>query len=70
MTEHQRETAFLKHLIGYEDTEKRRELEQKIMQLQRDQHCVERVAAAAAICTALAVAALAYPAILLAEFRP
>jgi hypothetical protein len=68
MSEHQRETEFLRHLIGYGDTEERRELDKKLAQLQRDQRCVERAASWAVLGTALAVALLAYPAILQENF--
>ena len=64
MNEHQRETAFLKRLIGYDNTDERRELERTIAQLQRDERCVRRVALASALCAALGMAGLAYGTIL------
>ena len=59
---------FLRHIIGYEDTDERRELESRIAQVQRDQHCVGRCASLAALCAALAMAGLAYGMILQGNF--
>src|SRR5437879_8848596 len=43
MSEHQRETAFLRQCILYDDTGERHKLEESITQLQRNELCVRRV---------------------------
>ena len=68
MSERQKETAFLRCLILVDETEERRELEKRIAQVQRDERCVQRVAWGAALCGALAVAGLAYGAVLQENF--
>ena len=68
MSEHQRETAFLRDIILHDDSDERRELEKRIAQAQRDERCVIRATALAALFTALTVAGFAYGAILLDNF--
>jgi hypothetical protein len=65
MSEHQRETAFLRHCIRYDESPGRQELEEKIARIQRDEHCVRRAVWLMAIVAALAVAGLSYSAIFL-----
>lgn len=48
----------------YGDSEEHRELERRIAQLQRNEHCVQRVALAAVLFTLAAMVGLAYVAIL------
>jgi hypothetical protein len=69
MTDHQRETAFLRHLIAFDNTKERHALEASIAQVQRDARCVQRVTSAAAWVAILAVAGLSYGAILDQNFR-
>ena len=58
MSEHETETAFLRHLILYDDSEQRRKLEQSMAQVRRDTHCVQRVASVTALFGTLLVALL------------
>jgi hypothetical protein len=64
MSEHQKDTDFLRCLINYGDTEEHRELENRIAQVQRDERCVRRVILAAALFTLTALVGLVYTAIL------
>jgi len=64
MSEHQKDTDFLRCLINYGDTEEHRELENRIAQVQRDERCVRRVAWAAALFTLAGLVGLVYTAIL------
>jgi hypothetical protein len=59
---------FMKPCLGFEESSRRQELAQEIIQIQRDERCVQRAARLMAILTALAVAGLLYPAILLPNF--
>lgn len=68
MGEHKKHTEFLKQCLRYDESGGRQKLEQEIVQLQRDEYCVQRAAWLMAVLTALALAGLAYPAILLANF--
>lgn len=63
MSEHHRETAFLRQLIAFDDNPEHRCLEQRIARLKRDERCVQRAASLMALFMALAVAALGYDAI-------
>ena len=64
MSEHQKHTEFLRRIIVYADTEAHRELDRRIAQLQRDEHCIRRAALAAVFFTLAALAGLVYVAIL------
>src|SRR5689334_14766378 len=68
MNEHQRETAFLKQVILYEDTTERQNLEEKITQAQRDERCVRRAVWLMVLVIALSMAGLCYSAIFLTEY--
>jgi hypothetical protein len=68
MNEHQTETAFLRHLILYDDSEERRKLEKSIAQLRRDTLCVQRVASVTALFPLLALAGVAYGVLLQENF--
>ena len=68
MRDHHNQTEFLKHCLGYDESARCRELKHDITRIQRDERCVRRAVWLMAILTALAVAGLAYPAILLANF--
>ena len=68
MSEHETETAFLRHIILYDDSEERRKLEKSIAQVRRDTHCVQRVASVVALFPLLALAGLAYGALLQENF--
>ena len=68
MSEHQRETAFLKQCIGYDDTAERDRLEERIAQDQRNERCVRRAVWLMALLSALAIAGLCYAAVFLEDF--
>ena len=68
MSDHHKQTEFLKRCLGYEESARCRELKQQITQIQRDERCVRSAVWLMAILTALAVTGLGYPAILLANF--
>ncbi|MGB7748729.1 MAG: hypothetical protein WBN75_15750 [Verrucomicrobiia bacterium] len=68
MSEHQKHTEFLRHCLRYGDSAEHQELEKEITRIQRDEHCVQRAVWLMAILTALAVAGLGYPAILVENF--
>jgi len=64
MSTHETETAFLRHLILYDDSDERRRLETSIALVQRDQRCVQRVAYVMAPFPLLAIAGVMYGEIL------
>lgn len=68
MSEHQRNTTFLRQVILYDDTAECHKLEERIAQDQRDERCVRRAICLVALLTALAVAGLSYAAIFLPDF--
>ena len=68
MSEHQKHTEFLRHCLRYGESAEHQALEKKITQIQRDERCVQRAVWLMAILTALAVAGLGYPAILVENF--
>jgi hypothetical protein len=63
MSEQQRETAFLRRVILYDDTAERHKLEEGITQTQRDERCVRRAVLLMVLLTALAAAGLCYAAV-------
>ena len=68
MSDHQRETAFLRQCILYDDTAERHKLDERLNQCQRDERCVRCAVWLMALLTALAVAGLCYSAVFLADF--
>jgi hypothetical protein len=68
MSDHQRETAFLRQCILYEDTVERHNLDARLTQAQRDERCVRCAVWLMALLTALAIAGLCYAAVFLADF--
>jgi len=68
MNEHQRQTAFLRHLIALDDTDERRKLDEGIAQVQRDGRCVKRATALMALLTALGAVGLGYGVVLQENF--
>jgi hypothetical protein len=68
MSEHRKDIEFLRRLIVYADTEEHRELDRKIAQVQRDEHCVQRAAQMAVLFALAAMAGLAYVTILGNDF--
>jgi hypothetical protein len=67
MSEHQRDTAFLRQCILYDDTGERHKLEKSITQLQRNERCVRRAVSLMALMVALAMVGLCYSAVVLAD---
>jgi hypothetical protein len=68
MSEHQRETKFLRHVILYDDSDEHRKVEKNIAQVQHDERCVQRLAGIMALFLMLASAGIAYGAILHKNF--
>ena len=68
MSEHQKHTEFLRHCLHYGESAEHQALDKIITQIQRDERCVRRAVWLMAILTALAVAGLGYPAILVENF--
>jgi hypothetical protein len=68
MSEHQKHTEFLRHCLRYGESTEHQALEEEITQIQRDERCVQHAVWLMAILTALAVAGLGYPAILVESF--
>ena len=67
MSEHQKQTAFLRQCLLYDDTAERHELEESITQLQRNERCVRRAVWLMALLVALAMAGLCYSAVVPAD---
>ncbi len=65
---HDREMAFLRHLMLYDESGECRELEGRTAQAQNKERCIRRAAWLMAVLTALAVVGLGYSAILLEDF--
>jgi len=68
MSDHQRETAFLRQCIHYDDTAERHDLDERLTQAQRDERCVRCAVWLMALLTALAMAGLCYATVFLADF--
>ena len=68
MIARQRESAFLRQVILYDDSAERRELEERVTRLEREALCVRRAIWLMAVSSALATAGLCYCAIFLADF--
>jgi hypothetical protein len=67
-SEHEKETAFLRCCIRYDESALGRHLDERIAQVQRDEQCLRRASWLMALVGALAVAGLGYAAILLDDF--
>ena len=67
MSDHQKETAFLRQVLLYDDTAERHKLEEVITQLQHNERCVRRAAWLMGLLVALALAGLCYSAIFMAD---
>jgi hypothetical protein len=68
MNDHQRQTAFLRQCLLYDDTEERHRLEERITQLQRDELSVRRAVWLMALLAAMAMTGLGYAAVFMAEY--
>jgi hypothetical protein len=69
MRAHETETAFLRHIVLYDDSDEGRKLERSIAQVQHDANRVQRVASVTALFPPLAIVGLAYG-VLLQENYP
>jgi hypothetical protein len=58
MSEHQKQTAFLRQCLLYDDTAERHELEESITELQRNERCVRRAVWLMALLIAFSLAGL------------
>jgi hypothetical protein len=68
MSQHEKETAFLRYCLVYDETEERHKLEASITQLQRDERCVRRALWVMAILAALAAIGLGYCAVFSSDY--
>ena len=68
MSDHERETEFLRQCICYEDTQERHDLEQRIVQAQRNERSLRRAIWLVVALTAVAVAGLCYTVIFVPDF--
>jgi uncharacterized integral membrane protein len=68
MSEHQKHTMFLRQCILYDESAGRQELDEGIIQIQRNACCVQRAAWLMVILIALAVAGFGYGEVLVENF--
>src|SRR6185436_15681967 len=68
MSEHHRESAFLRQCLRYEESAESRQLEEGITQIQRDERCVRRAAWLMVMLMALVVAGFGYGVVLVDNF--
>ena len=68
MSERQKQTEFLKTLLGYEDTEERRALEARLHKAERDERCLRRACGLVSLMAFFSLAGLGYSAVLVPEF--
>ena len=68
MSDHQRETAFLRHCILYEDTVERHNLDARLTLALRDERCVRCALWLMALLTALAIAGVCYATVFLTDY--
>jgi len=67
MSEHERDTEFLRQVILYDDTVEHHKLDERITQVERDERCVRRAVWLMTLLAALAVVGLSYSAVLLPD---
>ena len=70
MKERERETAFLRQCILYDDSTERQHLEEKFVQAERNERCVRHAVSLMICLSALALAGLCYSAVFLDEYPP
>jgi hypothetical protein len=68
MTEHEKETAFLRHLIQMDETNQCRKLDDAITKLQRDQRCVQRAVSLLSLFALFALVFFSYGTALVENF--
>jgi hypothetical protein len=60
MNEHQRETAFLRNIIAFDESSERSKLEERIGEVQRDERCIKRTAWLMVLLGGLGLSGLGY----------
>jgi len=60
MSEHQRETDFLRHCISYDESPERQKLDARLTQILRDERCVRRAVWLMSVLAALALTGLCF----------
>jgi hypothetical protein len=68
MSDHHKQTEFLKQSLRYDESDRCKELAREIARIQRDERCVRRAAWLMAALTALTMAGFVYPVIMMANF--
>ena len=68
MSEYQKQRAFLKALILEEDTEQHRLLQERILNAERDERCINRAMRLVAVMGLFSIAGIGYLAVLLPDF--
>jgi hypothetical protein len=68
MSEHQKQSKFLKTLLAYDDSEEHRRLQSRIEGAEKDERCIGCACRLVGLVTLLSVAGLGYSAVLLPEF--
>jgi len=68
MSDHRRETAFLKNCLLYDSSDGRQELLSRIIELERNERCVKRAVRVMMVLVALALSGLGYSAILVTHY--
>ena len=68
MSEHQKQSNFLKTLLTYDDSEEHRRLRARIDGAEKDERCIRYAGRLVGLVTLLAIAGLGYSAVLLPEF--
>src|SRR4051812_10199565 len=68
MSEHEKETAFLRQCLLYHDTVERHELDETLSQLQGDERCLRRALWLMVVLTALAATGLGYCAVFSGDY--
>ncbi len=66
--EHERETAFLRRCIRYDESAASRQLDERIVLVQRDERCLRRATGLVVLAAALASAGLGYAAVFSDDF--
>ena len=66
--EHERETAFLRRCIRYDESTASRQLDERIVLVQRDERCLRRATGLVVLAAALALAGLGYAAVFSDDF--
>jgi hypothetical protein len=67
MSEYEKDTAFLKQCLHYDNSPERQQLQEGMARIQRDQRCVRRAVWLMALLTALSAVGLVYTAVFLMD---